>query len=125
MAVLLVERYAPLARAIVRGLEEEGIVTHWVRDDVEADVRVRAAPYAAAAVGWNVPRQGGAALVRGWRLAGLNVPVVLFVPSAGDAERRAGLAAGADATLPLPFSFEELLSHLSTWSPSSPTLRKD
>src|SRR5262245_58073275 len=112
MAVLLVEPYAPLARALARGLGEEGIVLHWARDDGEADVRLRAGPCAAAVVAWGAPRQGGPALVRRWRQAGLTVPVLLFLPSAGDADRRAGLAAGADEVLPLPFSFDDLLARL-------------
>src|SRR5205823_6311360 len=107
MAILLVERYAPLARALMRGLQEEGFTPHWTRDDLEAGGRLRATPYAAAVVGWNAPRHGGAALVRSWRHAGLTVPVLLLMPSASDADRRAGLAAGADEILPLPFAFED------------------
>ena len=36
MSILLVEHYAPLARALVRGLAEEGIAVQVARDDVEA-----------------------------------------------------------------------------------------
>jgi DNA-binding response OmpR family regulator len=125
MAVLLVEHYAPLARALVRGLGEEGIVLHWAPDDVEADVRLRAGPCAAAVVAWNVPRQGGPALVRRWRHAGVTVPVLLFVPSAGDANHRAGLAAGADEVIPLPFCFDELLARLRAYTLLSSVIGKE
>jgi two-component system OmpR family response regulator len=121
MTILLVEPYSPLARALVRGLEEEGITAHVARDDVEADVRARTMPYAALLVNWNVPRKGGAALVRGWRQGGLAAPIFLFVPSPGDADRLLGFAAGADEVLALPFSFADLLARLRSWL-SSPKL---
>jgi two-component system response regulator BasR len=115
MPILLVEHYLPLAQALRRGLEEEGIVTHVARDEVEAYARAHAAPYAAALVDWRVPRKGGAALVRLWRHEGLTLPVVLLVPSAADADCQAATAAGADAALPLPFAFADLLALLSDW----------
>ena len=118
MPILLVEHYPPLARALVRGLEEEGIAVHVAQDDVEAEVRARAVPYAAVVVDWNVPRKGGADLVRGLRQGGLSAPVLMFVPSLGDADCQLGAAAGADEFLPLPFSFGELLKRLRSWLPS-------
>ena len=65
--VLLVQHYAPLATALRRGLEEEGIVTHLARSDAEADGRARGIRYAGAVVAWNIPGEGGAALVRAER----------------------------------------------------------
>jgi two-component system OmpR family response regulator len=115
MTILLVEHYPPLAKALVRGLAEEGIAAQVARDDMEADVRARAIPYAALVVDWKVPRRGGAALVRSWRQVGITAPVLLLVPSGSDADRLAGLAAGADETLPLPFSFEHFLARLRAW----------
>ena len=118
MPVLLVEPYAPLARALVRGLADEGIAVQVACDDVEADVHARATPFAAVLVNWNVPRKGGAALIRGWRQSGLSAPVLMFVPSAGDGDRLHGLAAGADEVLPLPFAFGDLLARLRSWLPA-------
>jgi DNA-binding response OmpR family regulator len=119
MLLLLVEPYPHLARALVRGLQEEGIATHWVRDEVEADVRLRSFPYAGLLVNWNVPANGGHALVRRWRRNGLTTPVLMFVPSAAPADRLLGLTAGADEVLPLPFSFSELLQRLRGWLSAS------
>jgi DNA-binding response OmpR family regulator len=122
MPILLVEHYLPLARALRRGLEEEGIVTHLARDDVEADAQARAVPYAAVLVDWNLPGKGGAALVRGWRRDGMTAPVLMFLPSANDADLLHGLDAGADDFLPLPFSFADLLARLRAWmgAPGAP-----
>src|SRR5262245_56486553 len=115
MPILLVEHYLPLAKPLMRGLAEEGIVAHLARTDVEGDARARALCYAAVVVDWHVPRSGGVALIQGWRRAGLTVPVLLLVPSASDADLQQGADAGADDTLPLPFSFEELLARLRAW----------
>src|SRR5688500_11573038 len=86
MSVLLVEHYLPLAKSLLRGLEEQGIAAHLARDDVEGDRRARADCYAAVVVDWNIPRKGGAALVRGWRRDGLTVPVVILMPSTDDVD---------------------------------------
>jgi DNA-binding response OmpR family regulator len=114
LPVLLVEHYLPLAKPLLCGLEEDGIVTHLARNDLEADALARAVCYAAVVVDWHIPRRGGLALVRGWRQAGLAVPVLLLVPSAPDALQQ-GLDAGADSFLSLPFSYEDLLSRLRSW----------
>jgi DNA-binding response OmpR family regulator len=115
MSVLLVEPSVPLARAVLRGLEEEGIAAQLARDDTEADARVRAGGYRAVIVDWQVPRVGGVALVRSWRRAGLAVPVLLLLPSAAGADLAQGVDAGADAVLPLPFAFADLLARLRAW----------
>jgi DNA-binding response OmpR family regulator len=114
--ILLVEHYRPLAKPLLRGLEEEGVVAHHARNDGEAEERVRSHSYAAVVVNWSIPRQGGVELVRGWRRAGVATPVLLLVPSADEAYVLEGLDAGADDFLPLPFSFQELLARLRTWT---------
>jgi DNA-binding response OmpR family regulator len=114
--VLLVEPYLPLAKPLLRGLAEEGIVAHLARDDAEADALARATRYAVAVVAWNVPRNGGAALVRGWRRAGLAVPVFMFLPSDRDDFRLEGTEAGVDEFLLLPFSIADLAARLRPWA---------
>jgi two-component system response regulator BasR len=115
LPILLLEPYRLLAKPLVRGLAEEGIVAHVARSDAEADARMRATSYAAVVVDWNVHRQGSAALVRRWRQDGVTVPVLMLVPSGSDAELLAARAAGADSALPLLFSFADLLTHLRAW----------
>jgi two-component system, OmpR family, response regulator len=110
--ILLVEHFLPLAKPLLRGLEEEGIVAHLARDDAEARLRVQETLYAALVVDWNVPRQGGAALVRDWRQNGLTTPVLLLMPTASETDVREAVAVGADDLLPLPFAFSRLLERL-------------
>jgi len=115
LPVLLVVSYLPLARALLQGLEEEGIVTHLATTDLEADARLRTTRYAALVAAWNIPREGAAALVRSWRSDGLAIPVLLLVPSASSPALLQGVSAGADDFLSLPFPFAELLARLRTW----------
>jgi DNA-binding response OmpR family regulator len=119
MAVLVVEDYMPLARPLVRGLEEEGIAAHLARSDEEGDARVRTGCYEAVVVDWNIPHQGGAALIRRWRDRGLEVPVLLLLPSADAANLRQGVDAGADFCLCMPFDFADLLARLRVCSSHS------
>jgi two-component system OmpR family response regulator len=114
--ILLVEHYRPLAKPLLRGLEDEGVVAHLARTDGEAQERALSCPYAAVVVNWSVPRQGGVELVRSWRAAGVATPALLLVPSAEEPYVLEGLDAGADDFLPLPFSFRELLARLRTWT---------
>jgi DNA-binding response OmpR family regulator len=121
MCVLLVEHYLPLARALQRGLEEEGIPTDLAQDDKEGEARLRSGCYRAVVVNWRIPQRGGAALVRRWRRDGLAAPVLLLVPSANGAAQ--GADAGADAYLPLPFAFADLLARLRAWISGEPADR--
>jgi two-component system, OmpR family, response regulator len=116
VAVLVVEDYLPLARPLLRGLQEEGIDAHLARDDEEGDARIRTGPYDAVLVDWNIPSRGGAALVRRWRDNALGVPVLLLLPSADAADFRQGIEAGADDCLSLPFDFADLLARLRNYS---------
>ncbi len=122
--ILLVEHHGPLARALLRAFEEEGIVAHRAGDDVEGDALARSIPYAAVVIDWKVPRAGAAALVRGWRRDGLTVPVLLLLPAGTVATLLEGLDAGADDFLPLPFSLDELLARLRAWidRPTAPVV---
>jgi DNA-binding response OmpR family regulator len=115
LPVLLVEHYSPLARPVLRGLEEEGIAAHLAGDDLEADALARTFPYAALLIDWRIPRAGGAALVRNLRRDGLTTPVLMFLPTASSADLVEAVDAGVDEFLPLPFSLEDLLARVRVW----------
>ncbi|MCI0457507.1 MAG: response regulator [Gemmataceae bacterium] len=112
LPVLLVVSYLPLARALLQGLQEEGIVTHLATTDAEADARLRTTRYAAIVVAWNIPREGGPALVRSWRNDGLAIPILMLIPSVNGSTLFRAVEAGVDDFLPLPFPFTDLLARL-------------
>src|SRR5262249_26087435 len=107
-----VEPHLPLAKPLLRGLQEEGIATDLARDADEADALVRSGDYDALLVNWRVPRAGGASLVRSLRHAGLLTPVLMFVPIENSGHRLEATQAGANDCLPLPFVFADLLARL-------------
>jgi two-component system OmpR family response regulator len=120
MHVLLVEHHLPLAKAVMRGLEEEGIDAHLARNDAEGEARSRSIAYAALLVDWRIPQRGGAALVRSWRQDGVQTPVLMLMPSGSVPDLVEGFDAGADDFLAMPFSFADLLGRLralkaTTW----------
>ncbi|SHK47378.1 response regulator transcription factor [Rhodothermus profundi] len=125
MWILLVEDDERLARALARGLREEGYQVDRVADGLEAEARVQASTYDALIVDWRLPRMDGQTLVRRLRQAGYQMPI-LMLTALDDLEHRvAGLDAGADDYLGKPFAFEELLARLRAllrrapvWQPS-------
>jgi len=116
--VLLVEAYSPLAKPLMLVLAEEGFVVHLARDDEQASTLAHAARYVAFLVDWNVPRNGGLALVRRWRQEGLAVPVLLLDSSASNERLVQARQAGADDCLAVPFCIEDLLARLRAWAGS-------
>jgi two-component system OmpR family response regulator len=119
MHVLLVEHHLPLAKAIMRGLEEEGIDAHLARNDAEGEARARSIAYAALLVDWRVPHRGGAALVRAWRQDGVRTPTIMLMPSGSVPDLVEGFDAGADDFLAMPFSFADLLARLRALQPAA------
>jgi two-component system OmpR family response regulator len=118
MQILLVEHHLQLARALMRGLEEEGIDAHLARDDAEGEARARSIAYAALLVDWRIPQRGGAALVRRWRQDGVHAPILMLMPTQSVPDLVQGFDAGADDFLPLPFSFADLLARLRSLRPA-------
>jgi two-component system response regulator QseB len=116
LPILLVEHHLPLARPVMRGCEEEGIVAHLAGDDNAGAALARACSYAALIVDWNIPRSGGTALVRKLRREGFTAPILMLMPPPRRIDMEEALDAGVDEFLPLPFSLEELLACLRTWT---------
>ena len=115
MWILLVEDDERLARALARGLREEGYQVDRVADGVEAEARVQASSYDALIVDWRLPRMDGQTLEAGYQMP------ILMLTALDDLEHRvAGLDAGADDYLGKPFAFEELLARLRALLRRSP-----
>jgi DNA-binding response OmpR family regulator len=66
MRVLLVEDHRPMADALQRGLEEEGLAVDLAGDGEEADHKARATPYDAIVLDLMLPKKDGLTLLRGW-----------------------------------------------------------
>ncbi len=121
MRVLLIEPYEPLARALRRGLEEDGVTVDAVADRDDGGARMREQAYDAVVVDLDLANQG-LELLEGWRRDGLTAPVVMLtVP--GDGPDRARTDLGCYVVLNKPFRLEELLARVTTLAGSACSFR--
>lgn len=116
MIILLVEDDASIARAIVRGLTEEGHAVDHCARAADADKQITLIAYDLVVLDWGLPDGDGLSLVRAWRERGLRTPVLMLTARHAVGERVAGLRAGADDYLAKPFDFEEFLARIEALS---------
>jgi DNA-binding response OmpR family regulator len=107
-----VEDDLQLARMLQRLLQEERYVVDLVADGVEAEERIRGAPYDAVILDVVLPRRDGMAVCRNLRDNGIAVPVLMLTARDTVSDRVRGLDAGADDYLVKPFASAELLARL-------------
>ncbi len=112
MKVLIVEDERKLGRFVEQALTEHGHTVRLAARCAEARDALAETHYAAVILDLGLPDGDGLALLREWRAAGFNEPVLIL--SARDAvqDRIAGLNLGADDYLPKPFSLDELLARM-------------
>jgi two-component system OmpR family response regulator len=112
MHVLLVEYHNLMARALKRGLEEEGFTVDVACGGPSGTAAAPTAAYDAVVLDLPHPPGAGLALVQGWRRAGLTAPVLVLAPPRGPGDRSHGPEAGGDDWLVKPFALEELLGRV-------------
>jgi DNA-binding response OmpR family regulator len=110
MRILLVEDDARIARKVRAMLEEEGYVVNLVADGEAAWFQGDTEDYDLAVLDLGLPRMDGLAVLKKWRAAERNFPVLILTARGAWAERVEGIDAGADDYLPKPFAMEELLA---------------
>ncbi len=112
MKILLVEDDATLAKAVSRGLREEGhLVDHCSRGE-DARAQALAVSYDVVVLDWGLPDHDGLEMLRDLRARGLRTPVMMLTARNAVSERVLGLRSGADDYLGKPFEFDELLARL-------------
>ncbi len=112
MRILVVEDELKMARAIRRGLEQEGYAVDAVADGSDAVHRGLYEEYDAIVLDVMLPGIDGFAVCRELRAKGRWAPVLMLTARDGVEDRIRGLDAGADDYLVKPFSFGELLARL-------------
>ena len=111
MRILLIERHKLLARALERGLVEEGFAVHVASGGEDGDVATLAANCDAIIFDPLLHKESDLSLLRRWRLQGLATPV-LVLTTPGSADNPDGWCGEADAALAKPFDLEELFCRL-------------
>jgi two-component system OmpR family response regulator len=121
--VLIVEDEVKMARALRRGLEQEGYAVDTAPDGEDGLFQGIENPYDVIVLDVMLPKLDGFELCRRLREAGRWAPVLMLTARDGVGDRIAGLDVGADDYLVKPFSFGELLARLRALLRRSPVER--
>jgi len=112
MRILLVEDERKMARAIRRGLEQEGYAVDVSAEGDEALVRGIENDYDAVVLDVMLPGRDGFSICRELRDRGRWTPILMLTARDAVEDRIRGLDAGADDYLVKPFAFGELLARV-------------
>lgn len=112
MRILLVEDDARTAEAVTAALTAAGYLVDHEPDGKAAWFRGDTEPYAAVVLDLGLPGMDGLSVLKKWRQAGQNFPVLILTARGDWHERVEGIDAGADDYLPKPFQMQELLARL-------------
>ncbi|MGB6166093.1 MAG: two-component system response regulator RppA [Geitlerinemataceae cyanobacterium] len=125
MRVLLVEDELDLGAAIKRTLTQEAYVVDWVQDGLEAwgYLEYPETEYTLAIFDWLVPGLSGIELCQRLRKYHKSLPVLMLTAKDTEADKVAGLDAGADDYLVKPFGMAELLARLRALQRRSPQIK--
>lgn len=110
MRVLVVEDEPRIAGDIAAALDAAGFLPETVGDGEAAWFKGDTEDYALIVLDLGLPKMDGLAVLKRWRAAGRQVPVLVLTARGAWAERVEGIDAGADDYLPKPFRMEELVA---------------
>ena len=112
MRLLLAEDDERIAAYVGRALKAAGYLVDVAADGEDALFRGQTEDYALVVLDLGLPRLDGLALLKRWRAAGRQMPVLVLTARGAWSERVEGIDAGADDYLPKPFRVEELLARV-------------
>jgi two-component system copper resistance phosphate regulon response regulator CusR len=110
--ILVIEDEAGIADFLVRGLREEGFTVEHAADGEDAWHLLQTGAWDLVLLDWWLPGQDGLTLLRRFRQAGRDAPVLFLTARDAVSDRVRGLDGGADDYLCKPFAFEELLARV-------------
>lgn len=112
--ILIVEDEASIAELISVNLRHNGFQPVWAMDAESAQRELDEILPDVILLDWMLPGESGLALARRWRSATRTktVPILMLTARGDEADRVAGLDAGADDYIVKPFSPRELLARI-------------
>jgi len=112
--VLVVEDEPAVAELIAVNLRHNGYRPIWASDGVTAQKEIDAVLPDVILLDWVLPGESGLALARRWRADERTkaVPIIMLTARGDEADRVAGLDAGADDYMAKPFSTKEMLARI-------------
>ncbi|MFM2036123.1 MAG: hypothetical protein RL459_1388 [Pseudomonadota bacterium] len=112
--VLIVEDEAAVAELISVNLRHHGFQPTWAMDSITAQAEMDSSLPDVVLLDWMLPGESGLVLARRWRSHPRTkaVPIIMLTARGDEADRVAGLDAGADDYIAKPFSTRELLARI-------------
>jgi two-component system phosphate regulon response regulator PhoB len=112
--ILIVEDEAPIAELIAVNLRHNGFQPIWAIDAETAQRELDEVLPDVILLDWMLPGASGLTLARRWRALARTkaVPILMLTARGDEADRVAGLDAGADDYIVKPFSPRELLARI-------------
>lgn len=112
MRILVVEDEPTLRAQLVQAITAAGHTVESASDGREAHYLGDVEDFDAVVLDLGLPVLDGLSVLRRWRAAGRNMPVLILTARSAWQEKVAGMDAGADDYLAKPFHMEELLARL-------------
>jgi two-component system OmpR family response regulator len=112
MRILVVEDEPTIAAGITSALEASGYQTHVASDGEDAWFLGDTEDFDLVVLDLGLPKMDGLTVLKRWRGAGRQVPVLILTARGAWPERVEGIDAGADDYLAKPFQIEELLARV-------------
>ncbi|MBN9430185.1 MAG: response regulator transcription factor [Burkholderiales bacterium] len=112
MRILVVEDEPTLASQLSAALEENGYAVDVAGNGRDAHHLGDNEPYDAVVLDLGLPEIDGITVLKRWRAASRNMPVLILTARSNWHEKVEGIDAGADDYLAKPFRMEELLARL-------------
>jgi two-component system, OmpR family, response regulator len=110
--VLVVEDESLLSKQLAGALDDAGYAVDCAADGERADFLGRTEHYDAVILDLGLPGMDGLTVLRGWREAGLSMPVLILTARGSWYEKVQGIDGGADDYVAKPFRIEEVLARL-------------
>ena len=112
--VLIVEDEAPIAELIAVNLRHNGFQPTWAMDSETAQRELDAVLPDVILLDWMLPGESGLSLAKKWRKDARTkgVPILMLTARGDEADRVAGLDAGADDYITRPVSAKERLARI-------------
>ncbi len=112
MRLLVVEDDEDLAHQLAAALRKAGYAVDVSHDGEDGHFLGETEPYDAVVLDLGLPVLDGVTVLKRWRAAGRNMPVLILTARDGWNAKVAGFDAGADDYVVKPFEIEEVLARL-------------
>lgn len=108
----MVDDERQLAEQLAAAARVAGYAVDSAHDGPRADFLARTEAYDAVVLDLGLPGVDGLSLLRGWRIGGLTLPVLILTARGSWHEKVLGIDSGADDYVAKPFQVEEVLARL-------------